>query len=84
MNEIDNLEWTTYSENNLHARNLGLNKGYSRKIVQLDMTGNMIKEWPSITNASKSFTNPASIGNIMSCCSGRRKSVYGYKWRYLY
>lgn len=31
-NSLDNLEWATYSENNQHARNMGLNKG-RRKIA---------------------------------------------------
>jgi hypothetical protein len=62
-NSISNLEWCSYSENNLHAY-LKLNKvgywkgkksknGLSKIVVQYDLNGNKISEYNSITECAK-------------------------------
>ena len=48
---VDNLEWTTHSENTTHAHQTGLIKKYTRKINRIDSNGNRIK-YNSITEAS--------------------------------
>lgn len=38
-NHPDNLEWTTYSENEMHAHRHGLKQGPNRKPVRVKETG---------------------------------------------
>ena len=54
-----------------------------RLINQYDLDGNLIKQWNSIDEASKSF-NKSHNTAILNCCDrrGRIKSAYGYQWRY--
>lgn len=46
-------------------------------IEQLDLQGNLIKEWESITLATKEVG-----GYIQGVLSNRQKSAGGFKWRY--
>jgi hypothetical protein len=88
-NCVSNLEWATPSENVKHSFDTGLNaklKGkdnpQSISILQLDLSGNVIKEWGSIKQVlrEKGFN---TIG-IIKCCKKekRYKTAYGYKWEY--
>jgi hypothetical protein len=49
-------------------------------IIQLDLEGNFIKEWPSATEAGKYLNK--SGNSIADCASGRQKTAYGFKWKY--
>ena len=51
-----------------------------KSILQYDMSGEFIKEWDSISSASKEL----KIGSncITTCCSGKYKSSGGYIWKY--
>ena len=47
-------------------------------IVQYDIDGNKIKEWPSITDAEETL----NIKSISKCLKLQRKSAGGFIWRY--
>ena len=51
-----------------------------RPIVQLDMDGNFIAEYPQAKFASEAIE--ISPTHISSCCTGKRKSSGGFKWMY--
>jgi group I intron endonuclease len=46
------------------------------KIKQLDLDGNLIKIWSSISEAKKEFP----FAKISECIHNKRKQSYGYKW----
>ena len=68
-NYVNNLQWITHREN--------VRKGKNRPILQYDLDGNFIREWPSASDVGKGVQS-----NICDCLRGRRKSAYGYKWFY--
>ena len=51
---------------------------HSRNIIQYDLNMNKIKEWDSITNASKTL----GITTIDKCLNFKRKTAGGFIWRY--
>ena len=72
-NRVNNLEWCS-SEYNI---NFGTrNKRVAKRILQFTLEGEFVRKWDSL----KEFGKPHSA--ISNCLSGRRKSAYGYIWRY--
>lgn len=51
---------------------------HTRNIIQYDLNMNKIKEWDSITNASKTL----GITTIDKCLNFKRKTAGGFIWRY--
>lgn len=58
------------------------NKWGSKKIIQLTLDGNFIREWESIKDAADSLG--VSSTAIWNCLNGKSqvKSIKGYKWKY--
>lgn len=98
-NRSENLEWVTYSENELHSfRVLGkkpnksaLGKfGYdnpsSKEVAQI-LDDKIIAKYGSASEAARSLRDgkhkKATQGRISSCCRGERKTTYGFNWRYV-
>lgn len=50
-------------------------------VVQLDLSGNKIKEYSRITFAAIELG--CDRGDISKCCKGRKKTTAGFKWMYL-
>lgn len=75
-NSLDNLRWVTCSENNSNPNSLSKR---SKRIQQIDpATGGVIKTWPSVSSACRSY----GTKNIQACCRGRHKTIRGFIWRY--
>lgn len=53
----------------------------TKAVVMLDMSEKVIKKFQSIVEASQAV-RAKSTSNISSCCKGKRKIAYGYKWKY--
>lgn len=86
-NYIDNLEWCNNSENQLHAsangkafRLTGSKHHASRAVLQYSISGEFIKEYATITQAS--MESKISQASIFLCCSGKTKRPYTYVWKY--
>lgn len=77
-NRVENLEWVTCQENNLHrCRVLGGGGGRPEKPVVCLDTG----EWfPSITAAADA--TGSKICKILQVCKGERKHHNGRSWAY--
>lgn len=72
----DTLKGVPLSE----AHKKALSEAHSKKILQFTKSGEFIKEWPSIREASGQLK--INFGNICSCCNGIRKSAGGYVWKH--
>jgi len=80
-NKIENLEWVTNSENQLHKFKIGLGNKTTRKIIQLDLQLNEIKQFNSIINASKELN--ISYSNIIKNLCKKQKTAGGFIFNYL-
>lgn len=89
-NHIDNLEWVTAKENVEHANKVLnvlcayeiANNNKKKKIKQIDfITGNVIKIFNSIREASKETNIPAS--NIVAVLKNRQKRTGEFSWCYV-
>lgn len=59
-----------------------LSEGHrEQKVAQLDKDGNIIAVFNSAKEAAQSFGRPKD-SHIGDCCKGRRKTCFGYGWRY--
>lgn len=79
-NCVNNLEWCTNSENMNHAY-ANLLTRRARPILQFDKQGNFIKKWDSSSEFSR-FIGVKNNSCISDVCNGKRKSAYGYIWKY--
>lgn len=52
----------------------------SKAVVQMDLKGNIIKEWPSMTQVRKELG--FSQSTISSVCTGRRKTAHKHLWKF--
>jgi len=83
-NHFSNLEWATYTENNIHSIDvLGRNtknSSDSKTVLQFDKNGKFIKEYPSMREAERQ----TGISGIDKVCARvkYRKTAGGYVWRY--
>ena len=90
-NCVDNLEWCTIAYNNAYGtkgkRSGDKQRGKlrytknNRKVAQYDLNDNIIKTYKSIMTVAKKLDVDGT--HIIDVCKGRRKTAYGYKWRYI-
>lgn len=73
-NCIENLEWSTYSENSSHAYRTGLHKGETVRVVE---TG---KVYPTSVACAEDIGG--TVSGIHDCKSGRQKQHRGYHFEF--
>lgn len=82
-NRVENLRWTTYSEQalNRNNKNRPKNNAKSKQVAQIDpKTNEIIRIYPSANECGR---NGFNHGCISSCCLGKRKFHKGYIWKYV-
>lgn len=48
---------------------------------QYDLNNNFIQSFPSV-NAAADFLNKKGVSHITDVCKGKRKTAYGFIWRF--
>ena len=77
-NNVNNLEWCSSSQNKIHAFN---NKLYTCEKPILQIKNNkIINEYKSTKECERK--TGFSCQNIGKVALGKRKSAYGYQWKY--
>ena len=83
--EKSNLEWKTPKENSNHGtRNERIAKAktngkQSKKVLQLTLTGELIREWPSAAECGR---NGFDSSAVTKCCRGKLKSHKGFRFMF--
>jgi len=69
---------------NVNYVNLPPVKGRKRPVNCYDFNGNFVKKYSDIKEAAREFAINEQTGykNIMACCKGDYKHIYGYIWRF--
>lgn len=75
-NRVENLEWCTNGENQIHRHRVLKQKSYGKPIICIEKE----KEYTSAFIAGKQENIDSS--SITACCKGRRKTAGGYRWKY--
>lgn len=80
-NRVDNLEWCDRSYNCRYGdRTAKIIAKTSRPVLMLDKaTGEVLREFKSTSEAGRYGYNSS---HVAECCNNKRKSAYGYKWKY--
>jgi hypothetical protein len=79
-NYYKNLEWTTQSENVIHAMDNGL-LNIKKKVIQYDLEGNKIEEFKSLNEAQDKLNiNRRQIGYV---ANGKKENINGFVFKYV-
>ena len=78
--EKSNLEWKNHRDNCNHGtRNERAAKAQSKKVLQLSLTGELIREWESTRECGR---NGFDSGHVAACCNGKLKTHKGFRFMY--
>lgn len=85
-NCVNNLEWCTqkyninYGTGTRRCQLANTNGKCSKPVLQYTLEGIFIKEWKSTKDVQRNLGFAQS--NIVAVCNGKRKTAYGYLWKY--
>ena len=83
--ERTTIEWVTPKENSNYAtRNERISKTMtngklSKRVLQLSLSGDLIREWPSTAECGRNGFNQAHVAD---CCNGKRKTHKGFRFMF--
>ena len=82
-NNVENLEFCSYSYNTIHAyENELIQQTNQVPVYQIDpQTGEILHKYKSIKEAQLSLGILKYTGTIGDCLRGRIKTAYGYTWK---
>lgn len=78
-NSLDNLRCVTPKEN---CNNPNTTKKLYKPVIQLSLDGNILNKFKSVMEASNSVNGSKYGEHIGACCNNKRKTAYGYKWKW--
>ena len=74
--EKSTIEWVTSKENNNYGTRT---ERTSKPVIQLSLSGDLIREWPSVTECGRNGFNQ---GAVSLCCLGKQKTHKGFLWMF--
>ena len=87
--EKSTIEWVTPKENcnyGTHTERAGkaiskanTNGKRSKPVLQLSLSGDLIREWPSVGECERNGFNK---GAVAACCRGEKPHYKGFRWMY--
>ena len=83
--ERTTIEWVTRKENNDYGTRKDrvsktlTNGKKSKKVLQLSLSGELIREWDSTMECGRNGFNQ---GAVAACCRGEKPQYKGYIWKY--
>lgn len=81
-NNADNLEWCSNSYNHDYGtRTERCAEKLKKKVVQYSLSGSYIAEYDGVRDVAR-LNGFKANSCISECCAGKRKTAYGYIWRY--
>jgi hypothetical protein len=80
-NSVDNLEWVTNKENQIHKFKIGLGNNFTRCIKQYNLEGNLLKVFKSMADAARKLN--IHKNNIRGVIINYRKTAGGFIFKYL-
>ena len=75
-NHKDNINHGTHNERVAKANTNGIR---SKPVLQLSLTGDLIREWPSVGECGR---NGFNHGAVCRCCNGKQKTHKGFRFMY--
>lgn len=75
------ITWASKIGDSLRGKPKNYINGKRKTILQYTLNNQLIKEHKSATDAGKHLNK--SGNSIADCASGRQKTAYGFKWKYL-
>lgn len=80
-NRVVNLEWCNRVYNLTYGTRIKqMVDKTSKTVYQYTLDGELIAEYPSTMEVQRQLGY--GQGNISKCCLGKRKTAYGYIWKY--
>ena len=83
--ERTTIEWVTYKENNDYGTHnertakANTNGKLSKKVLQLSLSGDLIKEWESTQECGRNGFDHSAVAK---CCRGEKPQYKGFLWMY--
>ena len=80
-NNVTNLEWCDSKYNNNYGtRNQRVAEKLSKPVLQYTKDEKFVREWKSTKDVQRNLGYYHSL--ISECCNVKRKSAYGFLWKY--